>query len=254
MATYTQTQARWSSIVARRVRRLRLVTHPAFLGRRRSTVPFSRSWGNDRGTPIDRYFIDRFLAEHSRDIRGHVLEMADSRYTDAFGQYVRATDVLDIDVRNDRATIHGDLARPDTLPAGRYDCFILTQTLQYVFDLSAAVESVHRLLGPGGVALVTVPAVSRITASAGVDREFWRFTAASCERLFRERFEDVTVRTYGNVLTSAAFLFGVAREELLQRELDEHDEYFPLLVVARASKARRSATRSSVSRQTRGSS
>jgi hypothetical protein len=95
---------------------------------------------------------------------------------------------------------------------------------------------VHRLLRVGGVALVTVPSVSRITASAGVAGEYWRFTTASCERLFCEAFEDVEVRAYGNVLVSAAFLFGMAQEDFSQRELDTHDEFFPLLLAVRAHK------------------
>jgi SAM-dependent methyltransferase len=226
------------SMMKRLRKRLRFPTYPALLGPRRTTAPLSEGWGADRGTPVDRYFIERFLDEHRSDIHGAVLEMADSRYTDRFGDAVSVSDVLDIDAQNPRATVVGDLGRPDTLPAGRYDCFILTQTLQYVFDVWAAIEAVHRVLRPDGVALVTVPCVSRIAASAGIAGDFWRFTAASCGRLFRDRFDEVDVRTYGNVLTSAAFLFGLAREELSQQELDTHDEYFPSLVAVRASKRR----------------
>jgi hypothetical protein len=112
----------------------------------------------------------------------------------------------------------------------------LTQTLQYVFDLEAAVASVHRLLRAGGVALVTVPSVSRIAASTRLGGEFWRFTTASCARLFGPVFEEVEVTAYGNVLACAAFLFGMAREDLSRRELDTYDEFFPLLVAVRARK------------------
>jgi hypothetical protein len=34
--------------------------------------PISRAFGYDRGTPIDRYYLDRFLDEHNGDIRGRV--------------------------------------------------------------------------------------------------------------------------------------------------------------------------------------
>jgi hypothetical protein len=216
----------------KRLKRLR----PALLGTLFRTTPLSEGWGRERGTPIDRYYIEQFLNDHRRDIRGDVLEVADTRYTDRFGAHVDRSDAIDIAFDNSRATLVADLSRPDTLPEGRYDCFVLTQTLQYIFDLAAAVEGVHRLLRVGGVALVTVPSVSRITASAGVAGDYWRFTTAACERLFRESFEEVDVRAYGNVLVSAAFLFGMAQEDLSQRELDTHDEFFPLLLAVRAHK------------------
>jgi SAM-dependent methyltransferase len=217
-------------LLRKRLRRLR----PSLLGTLFRTTPLSEGWGRERGTPIDRYYIERFLSDHRRDIHGHVLEVADTRYTDRFGSGVERADVLDVDPGNRRATLIGDLSLPETLPEGAYDSFVLTQTLQYVFDLPAAIESVRRVLRPGGVALVTVPSVSRIAASAGVEGEFWRFTTASCERLFAPLFDEVEAKAYGNVLACAAFLFGMAREDLSEPELTTGDEYFPLLVAVRA--------------------
>src|SRR5262249_48893960 len=52
------------------------------------TSPLSPSWGSDRGTPIDRYYIDRFLGAHRQDIRGRVLEVRDANYTKRFGDTV----------------------------------------------------------------------------------------------------------------------------------------------------------------------
>jgi SAM-dependent methyltransferase len=221
-------------------RGLRRPRRPGLFGLPRRTRPVSESWGYDRGTPIDRYFIEQFLGQHRNDIRGRVLEVGDSRYTERFGTEVDVSDVLDVVADNSRATVIGDLGRPDALPEQRWDCVVLTQTLQYVFDVGAAVESVRRLLRPGGVALMTVPSVSRIAASAGVDREFWRFTTAACDGLFRPRFAEVDVRAYGNVLTCAAFLLGLAAEEFSTRELEQHDPYFPLLIAVRAVRAQTS--------------
>ncbi len=216
--------------------RLRRLRHPALFGTLRRSTPLSDRWGFDRGTPIDRYYIEQFLDEHRGDIHGRVLEVGDTRYTDRFGTGVEKSEVVDIVRENPRATLVADLSQPEALPERRYDCFVLTQTLQYVFDLAAAVEGVHRLLRPGGVALVTVPSVSRIDAFAGVEHEFWRFTTASCTRLFGGAFSRFEVRAYGNVLAGAAFLFGMAREDLKRRELDTHDAYFPLLIAVRAVK------------------
>lgn len=218
-------------------RRLHRLRRPAFFGTLRRTTPLSDHWGWDRGTPIDRYYIERFLARHAGRICGKVLEVADRRYTEQFGRDVESSDVLDIEKDNPLATVVADLSRHEQLPEQRFDTFVLTQTLQYVFDVRAAVAGIHRLLRPGGTALVTVPAVSRVAHSAGVEGDLWRFTYGSCVRLFAEHFADVDVETYGNVLTCSAFLYGIAREELTRRELDTRDEAFPLVVAVRATRS-----------------
>jgi SAM-dependent methyltransferase len=223
-------------------RRLRRLRRPAWLGTIRRTTPLSDAWGFDRGTPVDRYYIEHFLAQERHRIRGRVLEVADSRYTLRFGSGVERGDVLDIDASNPAATLVADLSQADALPADAFDCFILTQTLQYVFDLRAAIQHVHRLLRPGGSVLCTVPAVSRI-GRRYLETEHWRFTTASATRLFQDAFGDgvVDVRARGNVLACVAFLMGMASEELSARELDSDDVFFPLVVTISAIKAQSSS-------------
>lgn len=218
--------------------RLRRLARPAWLGTIRRTTPLSDSWGYDRGTPVDRYYIGRFLAEHRRDIRGRVLEVRDAGYTDRYGTGVEHGDVLDVDPGNPRATIVADLASADAIPSDQFDCFVLTQTLQFIYDTRAALGHARRLLRPGGVLLATVPSASRVAGGPGRHADFWRFTPASCEAVFGEVFgpEWVAVRPYGNVLASVAFLAGMAADELSRRELDVHDDRFPLVVAVRAVK------------------
>src|SRR3954471_7245698 len=43
-------------------------------GNLRVAEPFSSNWGIDRGTPVDRYFNDRFFADNPGLISGRVLE------------------------------------------------------------------------------------------------------------------------------------------------------------------------------------
>jgi SAM-dependent methyltransferase len=222
-------------LVPRSARRwIRRLLRPAFLGTVRRTTPLSRHWGFDRGTPVDRYYIEQFLERHAADIRGDVLEIKDSAYTDRFGTAVLRRDVLDIDPTNPHATIVADLSAAPDLLAGRFDCFILTQTLHMIYDTRAVIRHAHRLLRPGGTLLVTVPVISRTTAP-----DYWRFTPHACERLFGEIFGSgqVTVAAHGNVLASVAFLEGMAYQELTRRELDVNDEMFPLIVTVRAVKA-----------------
>jgi SAM-dependent methyltransferase len=198
----------------------------------------SHIWGADRGTPVDRHYIECFLADNRHAVHGRVLEIKHSMYTDRFGTNVQEPGVLDINPANELATFVTDLARAESVPDDYFDCFILTQTLHLIYDVRAAIAHSHRILRPGGVLLCTVPSVSKIDINS-LANEYWRFTVASCRRLFEEAFGNgnVAISSHGNVLTSIAFLAGIAAEELRKRQLDYHDDYFPLLLTIRAEKA-----------------
>jgi SAM-dependent methyltransferase len=200
------------------------------------TTPISDAWGADRGEPIDRYYIGMFLADHADAIRGDVLEIGDPTYTARFGsERVGTSIVFDIDTTNPNANLHGDLSQENALPESSCDCAIVTQVLQYIDDPAVAIDNLFRALRTGGVALVTVPSLARIDPNLR-DTDLWRFTPLGVRRLFERRFgnSNVTLRVYGNVLSSIAFLHGVAREELDDSELDHADADFPLIVGVRA--------------------
>jgi SAM-dependent methyltransferase len=222
---------------ARLAQTLRRIRRPALLGTLRRTTPFSTIWGFDRGLPVDRFYIEQFLSQNTADITGRVLEVRDDRYTKRFGTRIERTDIIDIDSGNASATIVADLSGVDGLPADTFDCFILTQTLQFIYNHQRAVRNAWRMLRPGGILLATVPAVSRIYTKAGY-HDFWRYTPASCSLLFEEVFgrEQVSIRPYGNVLTEVAFLMGMAIEEISPRERSYIDPAHPVIVAVRAVK------------------
>ena len=219
-------------------RRLVRLARPAWLGTLHRTTPLSDHWGMERGTPIDRHYISRFLDAHRADVHGHVLEVKDHGYVDRFGAAITRIDVLDIDRTNSAATIVADLCAADAVPANEFDCIVLTQTLQFIFDVSGAIRNLHRMLRPGGVLLTTVPSIIR-SDRVLMSQDYWRFTTPTCRRLFGDTFgaEHVEVNSHGNVLTAVAFLMGMAREELSRGELDTQDDRFPVLITVRAIKA-----------------
>lgn len=210
-------------------------------GSLRRTTPLSRSWGYDRGTPIDRAYIEEFLAERSEDVRGACLEVLNADYIHRFGgMRVTSSDVLDINPANTAATIVADLGEPDSLPAERFDCVIFTQTLHLVPDMRVAVANVWRAVAPGGVLLVTVPALGRHEARKGFHHDRWRVTKTGLEWLLSELPPGASdIKTYGNVLSCTAFLYGLAAEELRQDELAVSDREFPLIIGARVRKGAR---------------
>lgn len=200
------------------------------LGRAGSTVPLSRNFGFERGKPIDRHYIEKFLAAHRDDIRGHVLEVADDGYSRRFGTAVTSQDILSLDASNSRATLVGDLAGSEVLPAKRFDCIILTQTLQFIFDIDAAVAHLFQALKPGGVLLVTVPGITPLD-----DNEWhWSLTKDSLRRLLERHCDHVSVEAYGNLFAATAFLHGAAVQETGVRRLDRFDPAYPVIVAARA--------------------
>lgn len=206
----------------------------------RTLAPVSRMFGMDRGLPIDRYYIEKFLAERAADIRGHVLEIGDDAYTRKYGgKRVSQRDVLHIKEGNPRATIVADLTAADHLPSETFDCIIFTQTLQYIYDVKTAVRALYRLLTPGGVVLATVPGISQLIEQDWGKGWYWNFTLASAERLFAEAFgaENVKAQTHGNVLTAISFLHGLATEEMQRDELDHRDAEYQLVISLRAVKA-----------------
>jgi len=202
--------------------------------------PLSERFGFDRGKPIDRYYIEEFLGRHGSDIRGRVLEVGDASYTSRFGEGVTTSEVIDRDESNPHATIVGDLTTADHVVSGSFDCVICTQVLLLIFDVRAAIKTLERILRPGGVLLVTVPGITKVSrGEAERWGDYWRFTAQSAGRLFGEVFppHDVRVEAHGNVLAAVAFLHGLAAEELSPRELDSHDPDFEVTVAVRAAKA-----------------
>ncbi len=216
------------------------VGHVRF-GSLRHLEPISRTFGLERGRPVDRFYIERFLADHSAEIRGAVLEVGDATYTREFGSAVTRSDVLHLKPGNPAATIVGDLTDVGALPSDTFYCIILTQTLQFIVDPGAALRTLWQGLKPGGVLLATFPGISQISRY-DMDRwgDYWRFTSLSARRLFENSFppDRIGVEAHGNVLVAAAFLYGLAVEDLRPEELAANDPDYEVVITVRAEKGR----------------
>jgi SAM-dependent methyltransferase len=206
----------------------------------RRLTPISRVYGFDRGRPVDRFYVEAFLERWAGDIHGRVLEIGEDVYTRQFGEgRVLTSDVLDISEDNLRATIVADLARADHVPSDAFDCIILTQTLHLIYDIRAATRTLHRILRPGGVLLVTVPGISQFVGGESGGCWYWAFSTLSAEQFFDEVFPpgSVAIEAHGNVLAATALLQGLAAEELRREELEYRDPEYQVLITVRAVKA-----------------
>jgi hypothetical protein len=199
--------------------------------------PLSDHYGFDRGTPVDRRYIDGFLSARRGVIDGSVLEVQDNTYTTRFGgDRVTESIVVDIDPTNPHATLIADLQLAGSLPAESYDCIILTQTLHLLRRPGQCLENCFAALRSGGVLLATAPSVTRVSPTYP-NGDFWRFTPAGIAELFGRHWpSDFRVEAFGNLRTCMAFLMGEVVEDLSGAVLDRHDPRFPLTVAAEASK------------------
>ncbi|MFQ5528720.1 MAG: methyltransferase domain-containing protein [Gemmatimonadota bacterium] len=206
----------------------------------RRMKPISSNWGFDRGLPIDRAYIQRFLRAHESDVQGAVLEIGEDKYTRQFGgDRVTMSEVL-APSPGPGVTLIGDLSRPDDFGTAQFDCVLLIQTLPFIFDTGAVVRSVHQLLRPGGVVLATTPGITRIAPERKRDYgHYWSFTRASAALVFGQVFGSTHVETttFGNVLSAVAFLQGHATEDLTPDELSFTDPYFEVTIGIRAIRA-----------------
>ena len=197
--------------------------------------PTSKVFGFDRGTPIDRYYIDQFLLKNRHYIKGNVLEVADRDYSLKYGSKISNSIILHVKELDDPHSIKGNLETGEGIPENMFDCFIFTQTLPFIYDVKIVVKNILKLLKPNGVALITTGGITPISRY-DMDRwgHYWSFTDLSLRKLFEEVVikENIKIETFGNVKSCTFFLYGMAAEEMSNEELDLKDQNYPLAICA----------------------
>ena len=198
-------------------------------GNLRRTRPFSDHYGFDRGTPIDRYYVLKFMEKYCQHITGAVLEIQSTAYTRFCGHDVRRSDSIDVDPKHG-TTYVCDLAHSqNVLASNAYDCFLLPNTLNHLEDVTNSLRHALRVVRPGGVILATAPTLTPLTPDFS---EYQRFTAAGLRELAQNTWQacEISIESYGNVLAATAALMGIASEELTATELDMNDPRYPVLI------------------------
>ena len=80
-ATARRSVMRWLRMLTQRPR-----VGSVDFGDLRRLKPISNHWGFDRGTPIDRFYIDQFMSAQAQAVRGRVLEVGNcSALAEEFG-------------------------------------------------------------------------------------------------------------------------------------------------------------------------
>ena len=201
-----------------------------------TAFPASRIFGGDRGKPVDRYYIESFLAAKREWIRGDVLEIGGREYTKKFGAgNVARSLMMAVHDGQPKPDIVANLETGSGIVENLADCFIMTQTLLCIFDVFSAAGNALKILKPGGTLLLTVPGITQISRY-DYQRwgQYWSFTDQAVGRLFSSLVapEKVAVSTYGNVKSAAAFLYGLAAQELTADDLEFNDPDYQLVIAA----------------------
>lgn len=195
------------------------------------TTPQSRIFGAERGNPIDRYYINCFFMYALGNIRtevNSVIEIGEDRYSSKLFPNSKTKDLFLLE--------NGmDLTNPKSYTHNKYDVFICTQTLNFIYEVKKAILGIYNTLRKGGYALVTVQGnigqVSEHDYNSWGD--YWRFTEMGICELFSEVFgkENVLSIAYGNVMAATAFIQGFCYEDVKEKELlDYSDPLYSILV------------------------
>ncbi|MBR1702195.1 MAG: hypothetical protein IJ716_09610 [Lachnospiraceae bacterium] len=190
--------------------------------------PVSRVFGLDRGMPIDRYYIEKFLEENIKSLNGvnKTLEVGEIYYTDKYFENAEK-DILDFQKGMD-LTVDG------SIPSDMYDCFVCTQTFNFIYDVRKAIKGAYNLLKSGGVLLATVAGNISQVSQYDMDRwgDYWRFTYRSAEMMMQDVFGEgnVQVKAFGNAMAATAFVQGIAVEEVDKALLDIEDPAYAIII------------------------
>ncbi len=200
---------------------------------KKNVKPISGKFGFDRGRPIDRFFIENFMEMSKKYVKGRILEITDNNYSLKYGEErVAKVDVLDINPKNKKANIIGDLRNLKAqVKSNTYDTIILTHVLGLIDDIGAVLTECNRILKPGGTLLFTGSSLGPVLENNEV---YWRFTENSVKYIMKRYFKPkkLYVKSYGNALVGQAFFVGMAQEDLTDKELSYEDKRFPCVVSA----------------------
>lgn len=196
--------------------------------------PVSRRCGYERGTPIDRYYIEKFIGTEQKYIFGRVMEVADDQYTKRFGKNIKESIVMHVEGwGKNTAQVNLETGQGVNEYNDSIDCFVCTQTVQMIYDMKAAIRNIYRMLNPGGVALITIAGIAGVSLYDYYNwGEYWRVTPKALKLVMEEIFDrdKIEIFSYGNVKTTMAFLYGVCVEDLDESDFIYNDEQFPMLI------------------------
>jgi len=203
---------------------IKRMLNPVDLKSLNADSPVDEHMGFSRGTPIDRYFIEKYLSDNSKKIQGNLLEVAEDKYIRQFCTSPENSSFAVLDFSSEVSTpptkYNFDLEKPETCPEEEFDTFVCTNTLNFLYEVRTAIKASHKILRPGGCFLGTVASYTQVS-KFDYERwgDYWRFTDKSLKRLLEEEFKDVEIKVFGNFSTALGLMQGLSVEEIQDKSI-----------------------------------
>lgn len=190
----------------------------------------------ERDTAIERHFFTALVARWADDLRGQVLEIGAGGYAQPHSDRLESLEIIDRSPSGEpEASVLAALANLDV---GRFDCVLVSETLEFSLDGEAVLRAVRRAIKPGGIAIVLAPGIAA-GSPTGARHQLLGFTELSMRMLAERALEPerITLETFGNVLLASAFLEGRKPEELPEHAFGVNDPAYQLGVAVRVKTA-----------------
>ncbi|MBD2360453.1 methyltransferase domain-containing protein [Anabaena minutissima FACHB-250] len=191
----------------------------------RKTNPICHVTGFTRGTPIDRYYLQKFVNKIKDQVVGNVLEVGGVAKDREFYQFDLASTYRIMNLESGSGIdLVGDVHDVSLIETESLDGVVIFNVLEHCYSPWIAVENIYKWLKPGGKCFCMVPNAQRLHDRPG---DYWRPLPDGVNWLFRN-FSQRQLSVYGNPLTVIASFHGVATEELTSEELDEFHADYPV--------------------------
>ena len=195
----------------------------------------ANDYGDSRGTPITRFYIQHFFSNLKLFDWGDSLEFGDNRYTDQFGRNI--TSIKTFRFSNETTTngniFNGNITKLSSLPKESFDSIICTNVLNFIFDVESAIKGIYQMLKKDGKCIVTLDGPSSHVSRYDMERwgDYWRFTNLSAKLAFeRSNFKVEQCTVYGNPYACSAQLNGFCLQDVDQSKLFPSNQDYQLLI------------------------
>ena len=197
---------------------------------------YSEKFGFDRGTPIDRYYINTFLENLKLENSfNRSLEFGEIHYSDRFK--VKEKYFLSHPAYETRAIsskqISFDLNSAHNYDGIKFDLILSTNVINFTKNPFVSIKHHMDMLNSGGTLVLTASAsmpISKFDAERWGD--YWRIAPDGLNQLLRTLNCEYDIHSFGSFVTSIAFLCGLSAEEVDPLDLNENDDRYPIIVVS----------------------
>ncbi|MBD2418988.1 class I SAM-dependent methyltransferase [Anabaena cylindrica FACHB-243] len=191
----------------------------------KKAVPICQAFGLTRGTPVDRYYLSKYLEEIQTQISGNILEIGGIPKDKDFYEVNPGTSYQIMNIEpGPGIDIVGDAHDTSLIQPESFDSIVIFNVLEHCYAPWQIVENIYTWLKPGGKCFAMVPSAIRLHATP---MDYWRPLPDAFAWMFRN-FSQQKLYVYGNPTSVIASYHGIAVEELTSEELDAFHPDYPV--------------------------